>query len=207
MARILADQQRRQLVLHDQDDVAPMRAVIAVIHLADEPARRVNPGDDRVAAGDPISAAAEHLVQRDFDRDRLDSLDFHGSTLQGRRRRRPIIGRSSGAAYPFRAALRCPSRPLPGARFARTIVATEVRDAGPGMIEGMMPLRPTAATHRQKRWGAAMAVLLLAAFLAAPGPARAGDFVDSVGRRALLPEPIERVMPANPTRSEEHTSE
>jgi iron complex transport system substrate-binding protein len=67
------------------------------------------------------------------------------------------------------------------------------------MIEGMMPLRPTAATRRQKRWGAAMAVLLLAALLAALGPARAGDFVDSAGRRVLLPEPIERVMPANPT--------
>src|ERR1051325_11356144 len=96
---------------------------------------------------------------------------------------------------------RCPAiaRPLPGARFARTIVVTEARDAAPGMIEGMMPLRPTAATRRQKRWGAAMAVLLLAAILAALGPARAGDFVDSAGRRVLLPEPIERVMPANPT--------
>ncbi|TMJ74341.1 MAG: iron ABC transporter substrate-binding protein [Alphaproteobacteria bacterium] len=63
----------------------------------------------------------------------------------------------------------------------------------------MMPLRSTAATRRQKRWGAAIAVLLLAACLAGLGPAQAGDFVDSAGRRVLLPEPIERVMPANPT--------
>ena len=62
-----------------------------------------------------------------------------------------------------------------------------------------MPLRSTAATRRQKRWGAAIAVLLLAACLAGLGPAQAGDFVDSAGRRVLLPEPIERVMPANPT--------
>ena len=62
-----------------------------------------------------------------------------------------------------------------------------------------MPLRSTAAARAQKRWGAAMAMLLLAACLAGPGPAQAGDFVDSAGRRVLLPEPIERVMPANPT--------
>jgi iron complex transport system substrate-binding protein len=66
------------------------------------------------------------------------------------------------------------------------------------MIEGMMPLRSTAARLRQKRWGAALALLLLAAFLVAAGPVRAGEFVDSAGRRVLLPEPIERVMPANP---------
>ena len=63
-----------------------------------------------------------------------------------------------------------------------------------------MPLRSTAANQQQKRWGgAALALLLLATFLAAFGPAQAGDFVDSAGRRVLLPEPIERVMPANPT--------
>ena len=39
-----------------------------------------------------------------------------------------------------------------------------------------MPLRSTAAARRPKRWGAAMAVLLLAACLAGLGPAQAGDF-------------------------------
>jgi len=35
----------------------------------------------------------------------------------------------------------------------------------------MIPLRSTAAARAQKRWGAAMAVLLLAACLAGLGPA------------------------------------
>jgi hypothetical protein len=63
-ARVLAQQQRRQLVADDRDDVAAMRAVVAVIDLADQPAGGAQAGDDRIAAGDAIPAAAERLAQR-----------------------------------------------------------------------------------------------------------------------------------------------
>src|SRR5213078_5091520 len=118
-------------------NVAPMRAIVAVINLADEPAGGMDARDDRVAAGDPITAAAEHLVQRDFDRDRLDSLDFHGPMLQDDRRRVPIIGRSGGAAYPFRAPSRCASlAPCPVRSLPAPSLRLRIRDAAPGMIEG-----------------------------------------------------------------------
>ena len=54
-----------------------------------------------------------------------------------------------------------------------------------------------AVTCRRKRGVAALGFLLLAFFVGAER-AGAADFVDSAGRRVLLPEPIERVMPANP---------
>src|SRR5205807_722883 len=143
----------------------------------------------------------EQIPQRGIDAgDRLHALDFHGPMLQDDRRRVPIIGRSGGAAYPFRAPSRCASlAPCPVRSLPAPSLRLRIRDAAPGTIEGMMPLRSTAAARAQKRWGAAMAMLLLAACLAGLGPAQAGDFIDSAGRRVLLPEPIERVMPANPT--------
>jgi iron complex transport system substrate-binding protein len=63
----------------------------------------------------------------------------------------------------------------------------------------MMPLRSPAAIYLQKRWGAALVLLLLAVLGVGVCPVRAADFVDAAGRRVLLPEPVERVMPASPT--------
>src|SRR2546430_8232779 len=112
-----------------------MRAIVAVINLAGEPAGGMDARDDRVAAGDPVAAAAEHLVQRDFDRDRLDSLDFHGPMLQDDRRRVPIIGRSGGAAYPFPAPSRCASlAPCPRRGFPAPSLRLRSRVTGPGII-------------------------------------------------------------------------
>ena len=61
-----------------------------------------------------------------------------------------------------------------------------------------MPLRSPAARFQRKRWGAAL-LLLLTALVTNSGAARAAEFVDAAGRRVMLPEPIERVMPASPT--------
>src|SRR5262249_9760428 len=80
--RVLADQERRQLILNDPGDVAAVRAVVAVVNLARQPARGADARDDRVAAGDAVAAAAEHLFERDLDRDRLDSLDLHAMSLR-----------------------------------------------------------------------------------------------------------------------------
>ena len=62
-----------------------------------------------------------------------------------------------------------------------------------------MPLRSPAARFQRKRWGAALLSLLLTALVTNSGAARAAEFVDAAGRRVMLPEPIERVMPASPT--------
>ena len=68
-----------------------------------------------------------------------------------------------------------------------------------------MPPRLPAVICRWKRRVAALdrvlivGLLLLGFLFAGVERAAAADFVDSAGRRVLLPEPIERVMPANPT--------
>jgi iron complex transport system substrate-binding protein len=62
-----------------------------------------------------------------------------------------------------------------------------------------MPLRPPAARFRQKRRGAALLLILMAAFFIGAGPARAAEFMDAAGRRVVLPDRIGRVMAASPT--------
>ena len=98
MSGVLAEQQRRQLVRDDSRDVAAVRPVVAVVDLARQPVRGADAGDDRVAAGHPVAAAAEHLPQRDLYRDGLDAVDFHGAL---RRIERRIIGQPRGPAYGF----------------------------------------------------------------------------------------------------------
>jgi len=62
-----------------------------------------------------------------------------------------------------------------------------------------MPLRSPAARSLRKRWGAALLLMLLPAFLIGVAPAYAGEFTDAAGRLVMLPEPVRRVMAASPT--------
>jgi iron complex transport system substrate-binding protein len=62
-----------------------------------------------------------------------------------------------------------------------------------------MPLRSLLAMFRKRCSDAALVLLLLASGVIGLGPARAGEFFDSAGRHVLIPEPVDRVMPASPT--------
>jgi hypothetical protein len=55
----------------------PCARVVAIVDFAGEAARGADAVGDRVMALEAIAAAAEHLVERDFDRNRLDALDIH----------------------------------------------------------------------------------------------------------------------------------
>src|SRR5260221_14762164 len=57
-----------------------------------------------------------------------------------------------------------------------------------------MPFRPPPAPLTRKCFGAALLLLALTAV-----PARSAEFVDSAGRRIVVPDRIGRVMAADPT--------
>ena len=68
---------RRELFVDQADDLAPVLAVVAVVDLAREPFVRAHARDHRRALENGIRAAAEVLLQRNIDRDRLNALNLH----------------------------------------------------------------------------------------------------------------------------------
>src|SRR5215471_14185765 len=110
-----------------------------------------------------------------------------------------IIGRGGGPAYPFRDEIARLFLALARPAVCPHDRGAKIRDAAAGLIEGMMLLCSLVATCRRKCRGVALSALVFAALLVGVVPARAGEFFDSAGRRVLIPEPVDRVMPASPT--------
>src|SRR5207247_5367553 len=68
---------RRELVAKDARDLGSVRAVVAVVDLADQPVVRTQARNHRAALAHVIGAAAEVLLQRDVERDGLDGVYAH----------------------------------------------------------------------------------------------------------------------------------
>jgi hypothetical protein len=67
----------RQRFLDQANDLAAMRAIVAVVDLAHEAFIGRDSRDDRAAPEDVVGAAAEIALEGDPDGNRLDAVDFH----------------------------------------------------------------------------------------------------------------------------------
>ena len=86
-AGIEADQLRSDLVADDARDLLEAGVLVAGVRLTDDSRGRVHLGDDRRAMGHAVLAAAIRSVERDANRDEVDSFDRQG-TCRARRRER-----------------------------------------------------------------------------------------------------------------------
>ena len=101
--RVLADQQRLDLVEDDLDNLALGFEFVAVVDLADDPRRGVHPRNDRAAMRHEVVAAAKRARKRHAERHAFDAFN-----LQLRRHRMPNYGswRNAIVARPTASSLR-----------------------------------------------------------------------------------------------------
>src|SRR5690606_32120070 len=91
--RVLADQEGRQFLVDNPDDLAPVVPVVAVVDASYDTFVGGDPRDDGAPRVYVVTASRECPGQRDRDRDRVDRGDAHGGSILAGDSRKGVWGR------------------------------------------------------------------------------------------------------------------